>query len=269
MTRDRETARRIAQEVQPLGGSVYYVGGCVRDRLLGRESKDLDIEVHGVTPQQLEIVLDRMGGRRTVGVSFGVYGLAGCGLDIAMPRRETTVGRGHRDFTVEVERSLRVLDGSVTVLCAKGGVEPQSETVWRQADHYHVPRMIYVNKMDIMGADFYNVLHMIHDRLKCNAVPIQLPIGAEDSFIGIVDLLEMNCILYDTGDETGAKFDIAEIPDDMKEIAEEYREKLLEAATEADDELLEVTPKSLRIRKTILNKELRMKATHGNKKVLQ
>ena len=103
MTRDRETARRIAQEVQPLGGSVYYVGGCVRDRLLGRESKDLDIEVHGVTPQQLEIVLDRMGSRRTVGASFGVYGLAGCGLDIAMPRREAAVGRGHRDFTVEVD----------------------------------------------------------------------------------------------------------------------------------------------------------------------
>ena len=103
MTRDRETARRIAQAVRPLGGSVYYVGGCVRDRLLGRESKDLDIEVHGVTPQQLEAVLDRMGGRRTVGVSFGVYGLAGCGLDIAMPRREAAVGRGHRDFTVEVD----------------------------------------------------------------------------------------------------------------------------------------------------------------------
>ena len=122
MTRDRETARRIAQEVQPLGGSVYYVGGCVRDRLLGRESKDLDIEVHGVTPQQLEIVLDRMGGRRTVGVSFGVYGLAGCGLDIAMPRRETTVGRGHRDFTVEVdpwlgpERAARRRDFTVNAL---------------------------------------------------------------------------------------------------------------------------------------------------------
>ena len=122
MTRDRETARRIAQEVQPLGGSVYYVGGCVRDRLLGRESKDLDIEVHGVTPQQLEIVLDQMGGRRTVGASFGVYGLAGCGLDIAMPRRETTVGRGHRDFTVEVdpwlgpERAARRRDFTVNAL---------------------------------------------------------------------------------------------------------------------------------------------------------
>ena len=122
MTQDRETARRIAQEVQPLGGSVYYVGGCVRDRLLGRESKDLDIEVHGVTPQQLEAVLDRMGGRRTVGVSFGVYGLAGCGLDIAMPRREAAVGRGHRDFTVEVdpwlgpERAARRRDFTVNAL---------------------------------------------------------------------------------------------------------------------------------------------------------
>ena len=122
MTRDRETARRIAQEVQPLGGSVYYVGGCVRDRLLGRESKDLDIEVHGVTPQQLEAVLDRMGGRRTVGASFGVYGLAGCGLDIAMPRREAAVGRGHRDFTVEVdpwlgpERAARRRDFTVNAM---------------------------------------------------------------------------------------------------------------------------------------------------------
>ena len=105
---------------------------------------------------------------------------------------------GHVDFTAEVERSLRVLDGSVTVLCAKGGVEPQSETVWRQADHYHVPRMIYVNKMDIMGADFFKVLSMVHDRLKCNAVPIQLPIGAEENFRGIIDLVEMDaCIYYD------------------------------------------------------------------------
>ena len=103
---------------------------------------------------------------------------------------------GHVDFTVEVERSLRVLDGSVTVMCAKGGVEPQSETVWRQADHYKVPRMIYVNKMDIMGADFYNVLNMIHDRLKCNAVPIQLPIGKEDTFKGIIDLVEMDADIY-------------------------------------------------------------------------
>ena len=103
---------------------------------------------------------------------------------------------GHVDFTVEVERSLRVLDGCVTVLCAKGGVEPQSETVWRQADHYHVPRMIYVNKMDIMGADFYHVLDMVHDRLKCNAVPIQLPIGAEADFRGIIDLVEMNARIY-------------------------------------------------------------------------
>ena len=146
---------------------------------------------------------------------------------------------GHVDFTVEVERSLKVLDGAVAVFCAKGGVEPQSETVWRQAETYGVPRMAYVNKMDILGADFYNVVEMMKDRLGANPVCLQLPIGAEDSFIGIVDLLEMNCILYDTGDETGAKFDIAEIPDDMKEIAEEYREKLLEAATEADDELLE------------------------------
>ena len=140
---------------------------------------------------------------------------------------------GHVDFTVEVERSLKVLDGAVAVFCAKGGVEPQSETVWRQAETYGVPRMAYVNKMDILGADFYNVVEMMKDRLGANPVCLQLPIGAEDSFIGIVDLLEMNCILYDTGDETGAKFDIAEIPDDMKEIAEEYREKLLEAATEA------------------------------------
>ena len=238
MTRDRETARRIAQEVQPLGGSVYYVGGCVRDRLLGRESKDLDIEVHGVTPQQLEIVLDRMGGRRTVGASFGVYGLAGCGLDIAMPRRETTVGRGHRDFTVEVERSLRVLDGSVTVMCAKGGVEPQSETVWRQADHYHVPRMVYVNKMDMLGADFYHVLDMIHDRLKCNAVPIQLPIGKEESFKGIIDLVEMDADIY--YDQLGKDMRVEPIPADMMDLANEYREKLLDAVSMFDDEIMEM-----------------------------
>ena len=134
---------------------------------------------------------------------------------------------GHVDFTVEVERSLRVLDGSVTVLCAKGGVEPQSETVWRQADHYHVPRMIYINKMDIMGADFYNVLNMVHDRLKCNAVPIQLPIGKEESFRGIVDLVEMNARVF--YDDLGKDMRTEEIPEDMRDLAAEYRDKLLEA----------------------------------------
>ncbi len=144
---------------------------------------------------------------------------------------------GHVDFTVEVERSLRVLDGSVTVMCAKGGVEPQSETVWRQADHYHVPRMIYVNKMDIMGADFYNVLNMVHDRLKCNAVPIQLPIGAEADFKGIIDLVEMNADIY--YDELGKDMRVEEIPEDMKELAAEYREKLIEAVSDFDDEIME------------------------------
>ena len=132
---------------------------------------------------------------------------------------------GHVDFTAEVERSLRVLDGSVTVMCAKGGVEPQSETVWRQADHYKVPRMIYVNKMDIMGADFYNVLHMIHDRLKCNAVPIQLPIGSEDTFKGIIDLVEMDADIY--YDELGKDMRVEEIPEDMLELAQEYRLSLI------------------------------------------
>ena len=145
---------------------------------------------------------------------------------------------GHVDFTVEVERSLRVLDGSVTVLCAKGGVEPQSETVWRQADHYHVPRMIYVNKMDIMGADFYRVLGMIHDRLKCNAVPIQLPIGAEETFRGIVDLVEMNARVY--YDDLGKDMRTEEIPEEMRELAEEYRTKLLEAVADFDDEIMEL-----------------------------
>ena len=144
---------------------------------------------------------------------------------------------GHVDFTVEVERSLRVLDGCVTVLCAKGGVEPQSETVWRQADHYHVPRMIYVNKMDIMGADFYNVLNMIHDRLKCNAVPIQLPIGKEADFRGIIDLVEMNSRVY--YDEVGKDMRTEPIPEDMRDLAEEYREKLLEAVSDFDDEIME------------------------------
>ena len=143
---------------------------------------------------------------------------------------------GHVDFTVEVERSLRVLDGCVTVLCAKGGVEPQSETVWRQADHYNVPRMIYVNKMDIMGADFFNVLNMVHDRLKCNAVPIQLPIGSEADFRGIIDLVEMNARIY--YDDLGNDMRTEEIPEDMRELAEEYRTKLLEAVSDFDDEIM-------------------------------
>ena len=144
---------------------------------------------------------------------------------------------GHVDFTVEVERSLRVLDGSVTVLCAKGGVEPQSETVWRQADHYHVPRMIYINKMDIMGADFFNVLDMVRDRLKCNAVPIQLPIGAEADFCGIIDLVTMKADVY--YDELGKDVREEEIPEDMVDLANEYREKLLEAVSDFDDEIME------------------------------
>ena len=144
---------------------------------------------------------------------------------------------GHVDFTVEVERSLRVLDGSVTVLCAKGGVEPQTETVWRQANKYQVPRMVYVNKMDIMGANFYRVVDMMLDRLKCNAVPIQLPIGAEDTFKGIVDLVEMKAYCY--YDDLGKDIRVEEIPEDMLEKAKEYREKLLEAAAEQDDELME------------------------------
>ena len=144
---------------------------------------------------------------------------------------------GHVDFTVEVERSLRVLDGSVTVLCAKGGVEPQSETVWRQADKYGVPRMCYVNKMDIMGADFYRVVGMIRDRLKANAVPIQLPIGAEDSFIGIIDLLKMKAYIYK--DEIGKDIEETDIPADMKEKADQYRAELIEHIAETDEALLE------------------------------
>ena len=143
---------------------------------------------------------------------------------------------GHVDFTVEVERSLRVLDGSVTVFCAKGGVEPQSETVWRQADKYHVPRMAYINKMDIMGADFYNVINMMHERLKCNAVPIQLPIGKEETFKGIIDLVEMKAYVY--YDDLGKDIRVEEIPDDMKDLANEYHSKLIEAVAEQDDELM-------------------------------
>ena len=144
---------------------------------------------------------------------------------------------GHVDFTVEVQRSLRVLDGSVTVLCAKGGVEPQSETVWRQADEYHVPRMIYVNKMDIMGADFYNVLKMVKERFQCNAVPIQLPIGSEDTFVGIVDLINNDAEVY--YDDLGKDVRREEIPEDMKELAAKYRQELIEAVVEQDDELME------------------------------
>ncbi|MBO5164097.1 MAG: elongation factor G [Ruminococcus sp.] len=143
---------------------------------------------------------------------------------------------GHVDFTVEVERSLRVLDGSVTVLCAKGGVEPQSETVWRQADNYKVPRMAYVNKMDIMGADFYHVVDMMKDRLKCNAVPIQLPIGAEDEFKGIIDLVEMKAYIY--YDDLGKDIRVEEIPEDMKEKAQQYHDDMVEHVAEQDEELM-------------------------------
>jgi len=170
---------------------------------------------------------------------------------------------GHVDFTVEVERSLRVLDGAVTVLCAKGGVEPQSETVWRQAEKYHVPRMVFVNKMDIMGADFYHVVDMIKDRLKANAVPVQLPIGAEESFSGIIDLVEMKAEIYK--DDLGKEFDVTEIPEDLKADAEEWREKLMESVAETDEELMmkflegeEISPKEIRkqIRKLTIDGEM-------------
>ncbi len=143
---------------------------------------------------------------------------------------------GHVDFTVEVERSLRVLDGAVTVLCAKGGVEPQSETVWRQAEKYDVPRMIFVNKMDILGADFYRVVNMVKDRLKANAVPIQLPIGREDTFVGIIDLVEMKAEIYK--DDLGKEYEITDIPEELKAEAEDWREKLVESVSELDEELM-------------------------------
>ena len=143
---------------------------------------------------------------------------------------------GHVDFTVEVERSLRVLDGSVAVFCAKGGVEPQSETVWRQADKYHVPRIAYINKMDITGADFFNVVEMMEDRLQANAIPIQLPIGKEDTFVGIIDLVEQKAIIYK--DDLGTQSEETEIPEDMRELAEEYRSRLIEAIAERDDDLM-------------------------------
>ena len=171
---------------------------------------------------------------------------------------------GHVDFTVEVERSLRVLDGSVTVLCAKGGVEPQSETVWRQADNYKVPRMIYVNKMDIMGADFYNVLHMIHDRLKCSAVPIQLPIGSEDTFKGIIDLVEMDADIY--YDELGKDMRVEEIPEDMLELAQEYRTKLVDACADLNDEIMELALEEKPVPQDLIRKTIRQ-ATIDNKMV--
>ena len=171
---------------------------------------------------------------------------------------------GHVDFTVEVQRSLRVLDGSVTVLCAKGGVEPQSETVWRQADEYKVPRMIYVNKMDIMGADFYNVLHMIHDRLKCNAVPIQLPIGSEDTFKGIIDLVEMDADIY--YDEMGKDMRVEPIPADMVDLANGYREKLLDAVSMFDDSIMEDYLEGKEIAQDRIRKAIRQ-ATIANEMV--
>lgn len=171
---------------------------------------------------------------------------------------------GHVDFTVEVERSLRVLDGSVTVFCAKGGVEPQSETVWRQAEEYGVPRMAYVNKMDIMGADFYRVVQMMKDRLKCNAVPIQLPIGTEDAFKGLIDLVEMKAYIYN--DDLGKDISVEDIPDDLKEIADKYHTELIENVAEQDDDIMD---KYLSGEEPSINevKDCIRKATIGNKMV--
>ena len=171
---------------------------------------------------------------------------------------------GHVDFTVEVERSLRVLDGSVTVLCAKGGVEPQSETVWRQADKYQVPRMVYVNKMDIMGADFYNVVSMMKERLKCNAVPIQLPIGAEDEFKGLIDLIQMKAYVY--YDDLGKDERIEDIPADMADKAAEYREAMLEAVAETDEELMDKYLEEGDLTEAEIKKAIR-KATIANEMV--
>ena len=167
---------------------------------------------------------------------------------------------GHVDFTVEVERSLRVLDGSVTVLCAKGGVEPQTETVWRQADKYHVPRMVYVNKMDIMGADFYHVLDMMHDRLKCNAVPVQLPIGSESTFKGVVDLIKMKAFVF--YDDLGKDMREEEIPADMVDLAHEYREKLMDAVSEEDEEIMMLYLEGEEVSEEMIKRALR-KGTIG------
>ncbi|HIQ78044.1 MAG TPA: elongation factor G [Candidatus Scatomorpha intestinavium] len=171
---------------------------------------------------------------------------------------------GHVDFTVEVERSLRVLDGCVTVLCAKGGVEPQSETVWRQADHYNVPRLIYVNKMDIMGANFYNVVDMVHDRLKANAVPIQLPIGKEADFRGIIDLVDMNADVY--YDDLGKDMRVEDIPADMRELADKYRVNLLEAVSDFDDEIMELYLEGEEVPSDMIRSAIR-KATIAGKMV--
>ncbi len=171
---------------------------------------------------------------------------------------------GHVDFTVEVERSLRVLDGAVTVLSAKGGVEPQSETVWRQAEKYNVPRMIFVNKMDILGADYYHVIEMVHDRLKANPVPIQLPIGAEDEFKGIIDLIKMKAEIYE--DDLGKVMDETDIPEDMMELAEEWRRKLVESVAETDEELMEKYLEEDDLSEEDLRKAIR-KATIANEMV--
>ena len=196
---------------------------------------------HAVPEREMENqLLDNMALERAPGITIKARAVrltyhAQDGEDYELNLIDTP---GHVDFTVEVERSLRVLDGSVTVMCAKGGVEPQSETVWRQADHYHVPRMIYVNKMDITGADFYHVLDMVHDRLKANAVPIQLPIGKEDTFKGIIDLVEMDADIY--YDQLGKDMRVEPIPEDMMDLANEYREKLLDAVSMFDDEIMEM-----------------------------
>ena len=169
---------------------------------------------------------------------------------------------GHVDFTVEVERSLRVLDGSVTVLCAKGGVEPQTETVWRQGDKYHVPRLVYVNKMDMMGADFYNVLKMMDERLKCNAVPIQLPIGKEDTFRGVVDLIKMKAFIF--YDDLGKDMREEEIPADMAELAKQYRDHMLESISDEDEEIMMLYLEGEEIPEQMIKTALR-KATIGYK----
>ena len=171
---------------------------------------------------------------------------------------------GHVDFTVEVERSLRVLDGAVTVLCAKGGVEPQTETVWRQADQYHVPRLVYVNKMDMMGADFFNVLKMMDERLKCNAVPIQLPIGSEDTFRGVIDLIKMKAFVF--YDELGKDMRVEEIPEDMMELAQEYHTKLIDACADLNDEIMELALEEKPVPQDLIRKTIRQ-ATIDNKMV--